>query len=172
MSTTLHPATPDMTRDEAAEILEKNKIHHAVVNNIEGKFAGLYSSWDIARECALDAKVRTHSTTPKHAKLRHTRRHTAGASLVCFSLPRPLSHSPVDDMDRWFSLFFGRYIEWRRCAGTCTNINDHVCVLYTSTALCCCVVVVLTGIICHRRFRIIVTCSGTRGCCDLRMNHK
>lgn len=57
MSTTLHPATPDMSRDEAAEILEKNKIHHAVVNNIEGKFAGLFSSWDIARECALDAKV-------------------------------------------------------------------------------------------------------------------
>ena len=58
MSTTLHPATPDMSRDEAAAILEKNKIHHAVVNNIEGKFAGLFSSWDIARECALDAKVR------------------------------------------------------------------------------------------------------------------
>ena len=58
MSTTLHPATPDMSRDEAAAILEKNKIHHAIVNNIEGKFAGLFSSWDIARECALDAKVR------------------------------------------------------------------------------------------------------------------
>lgn len=59
MSTTLHPATPEMNRDEAAAILEKNKIHHAVVNNIEGKFVGLFSSWDIARECALDAKVRT-----------------------------------------------------------------------------------------------------------------
>lgn len=59
MSTTLHPATPDMTRDEAAELLEKHKIHHAVVVSLEGFFAGLFSSWDIARECALDAKVRT-----------------------------------------------------------------------------------------------------------------
>ena len=79
MSTTLHPATPDMTRDEAAEILEKNKIHHAVVNNIEGKFAGLYSSWDIARECALDSKVRTHTARRRRA------------SYMCFP-PRPLSY--------------------------------------------------------------------------------
>lgn len=53
-----------MNRDEAAEILEKHKIHHAVVNNIEGKFAGLFSSWDIARECALDAKVRKQNLIP------------------------------------------------------------------------------------------------------------
>ena len=57
MSTTLYPATPEMSRDEAAEILQKRKIHHAVVRNASGKFAGLLSSWDIARECALDAKV-------------------------------------------------------------------------------------------------------------------
>ena len=57
MSTTLHPATPEMNRDEAADILQKHKIHHAVVQNKSGKFAGLLSSWDIARECALDAKV-------------------------------------------------------------------------------------------------------------------
>ena len=57
MSTTLHPAQPEMTRDEAAEILQRHKIHHAVVQTKEGKFAGLFSSWDIARECALDAKV-------------------------------------------------------------------------------------------------------------------
>ena len=29
MSTTLYPATPEMSRDEAAEILQKRKIHHA-----------------------------------------------------------------------------------------------------------------------------------------------
>jgi CBS domain-containing protein len=57
MSTTLYPAAPEMSRDEAAEILQKHKIHHAVVQNVSGKFAGLLSSWDIARECALDAKV-------------------------------------------------------------------------------------------------------------------
>jgi CBS domain-containing protein len=61
MSKTLHLATPDMTRDGAAEVLQKHKIHHAVVQNIEGKFAGVFSSWDIARECALDAKVRPPS---------------------------------------------------------------------------------------------------------------
>ena len=59
MSTTLYPATPEMSRDEAAEILQKHKIHHAVVRSVSGKFAGLLSSWDIARECALDAKVIT-----------------------------------------------------------------------------------------------------------------
>ena len=57
MSTTLYPATPEMSRDEAAEILQKRKIHPAVVQNVSGKFAGIFSSWDIARECALDAKV-------------------------------------------------------------------------------------------------------------------
>jgi CBS domain-containing protein len=57
MSTTLYPAAPEMSRDEAAEILQKRKIHHAVVQNVSGKFAGLLSSWDIARECSLDAKV-------------------------------------------------------------------------------------------------------------------
>ena len=58
MSTTLHPATPEMNRDDAAEILQKHKIHHAVIEfKVSRKFAGLLSSWDIARECALDAKV-------------------------------------------------------------------------------------------------------------------
>lgn len=57
MSTTLHPGSPEMTRDEAADLLQRHRIHHAVVNTVEGKFAGLFSSWDIARECALDAKV-------------------------------------------------------------------------------------------------------------------
>ena len=57
MSTALHPGSPEMTRDEAADLLQRHRIHHAVVNTVEGKFAGLFSSWDIARECALDAKV-------------------------------------------------------------------------------------------------------------------
>ena len=57
MSTNLHPARPDMHRDDAAELLQREKIHHAVVVNEDGAFVGLFSSWDIARECALDAKV-------------------------------------------------------------------------------------------------------------------
>ena len=57
MSTNLHPARPDMHRDDAAELLQREKIHHAVVVNEDGHFVGLFSSWDIARECALDAKV-------------------------------------------------------------------------------------------------------------------
>ena len=57
MSTNLHPARPDMHRDDAAELLQREKIHHAVVVNEDGAFVGLFSSWDIARECAFDAKV-------------------------------------------------------------------------------------------------------------------
>ena len=37
---------------------QKHKVHHIVVSpGGSGKFTGLLSSWDIARECALDAKV-------------------------------------------------------------------------------------------------------------------
>ena len=57
MSTALHPGSPEMTRDEAADLLQRHRIHHAIVNTVEGTFASLFSSWDIARECALDAKV-------------------------------------------------------------------------------------------------------------------
>ena len=57
LRTNLHPARPDMHRDDAAELLQREKIHHAVVVNEDGHFVGLFSSWDIARECALDAKV-------------------------------------------------------------------------------------------------------------------
>ena len=56
MSTNLHPARPDMHRDDAAELLQREKIHHAVVVNEDGAFVGLFSSWDIARECALGRK--------------------------------------------------------------------------------------------------------------------
>jgi CBS domain containing-hemolysin-like protein len=47
---------PSATRDEAAEVLQKNKVHHAVVTDgDQATMVGLISSWDIARECSLDA---------------------------------------------------------------------------------------------------------------------
>lgn len=47
-----------MSRDDAADVMQKHKVHHIVVSpGGSGKFTGLLSSWDIARECALDAKA-------------------------------------------------------------------------------------------------------------------
>jgi CBS domain-containing protein len=40
MSTNLHPARPDMHRDDAAELLQREKIHHAIVVGEDGKFVG------------------------------------------------------------------------------------------------------------------------------------
>ena len=66
MSKTLHLATPDMTRDGAAEVLQKHKIHHAVVQNIEGKFAGVFSSWD-TRESAPSTRRCDRRPVPSRA---------------------------------------------------------------------------------------------------------
>lgn len=40
MSTNLHPARPDMHRDDAAELLQREKIHHAIVVGEDQKFVG------------------------------------------------------------------------------------------------------------------------------------
>ena len=45
------------SKDEAAESMRSCKLHHLIVNDDEGKFHGLISSFDIARETALDAKA-------------------------------------------------------------------------------------------------------------------
>lgn len=57
MSTALHACLPGDSRDAVAELLFNNKVHHALVCKEDGSFLGLVSSWDIAREAALDAKA-------------------------------------------------------------------------------------------------------------------
>ncbi|CAL6304268.1 unnamed protein product [Bathycoccus prasinos] len=56
---TSHPIAVNMhmSKDEAAETMRKHKLHHLLVTDDEGKFYGLISSFDIARETALDAKA-------------------------------------------------------------------------------------------------------------------
>lgn len=43
--------------DDIADMIQKEKIHHIVVVDGDGNFAGIASSWDIAREVSLDAKA-------------------------------------------------------------------------------------------------------------------
>ena len=45
----------NVDRDGAAKFLEKNKVHHALVVDEDGKEVGLISSFDIAQEVAKDA---------------------------------------------------------------------------------------------------------------------
>lgn len=45
------------SRDAAADAFAKSKYHHAIVQNKEGEFVGLISTWDIAQECARDSKA-------------------------------------------------------------------------------------------------------------------
>ena len=47
----------NVDRDGAAKFLEKNKVHHALVVNEDGKEVGLISSLDIATEVAKDARA-------------------------------------------------------------------------------------------------------------------
>ena len=56
---TSHPIAVNMhmSKDEAAETMRKHKLHHLLVTDDEGKFYGLISSFDIARETALDTKA-------------------------------------------------------------------------------------------------------------------
>ena len=43
--------------DDIAGIIQKEFVHHLVIVDNEGNFAGVASSWDIAREVSLDAKA-------------------------------------------------------------------------------------------------------------------
>ena len=49
---TSHPIAVNMhmSKDEAAETMRKHKLHHLLVTDDEGKFYGLISSYDIARD--------------------------------------------------------------------------------------------------------------------------
>lgn len=53
----LATCTPDMSRDQAARILERNHSHHAIVVDHKQRFAGVLSSWDITVECAKDHRA-------------------------------------------------------------------------------------------------------------------
>ncbi|GKY92218.1 hypothetical protein MPSEU_000193000 [Mayamaea pseudoterrestris] len=45
------------SRDAAAKLLEKTFKHHALVKDSNGNWVGIISSWDIAAECAKDARA-------------------------------------------------------------------------------------------------------------------
>mmetsp|Transcript_5836 Transcript_5836/g.10525 ORF Transcript_5836/g.10525 Transcript_5836/m.10525 type:complete len:146 (+) Transcript_5836:155-592(+) len=47
----------DTQTDDVADLIQKEFIHHIVVVDDNGDFAGIASSWDIAREVSLDAKA-------------------------------------------------------------------------------------------------------------------
>jgi CBS domain-containing protein len=57
MNTDLKTTNRGLAHDQAAAVFMKHKIHHAVVTDDEGKFVGVLSAWDVAREGYLDAKA-------------------------------------------------------------------------------------------------------------------
>lgn len=49
---------PNMSRDQAARVLEESHHHHIIVVDAEHEhFMGLVSSWDISAECAKDGRA-------------------------------------------------------------------------------------------------------------------
>ena len=54
----LATCTPNVSRDRAASMLEKNHFHHLIVTDEKHeRFIGLISSWDITAECARDDRA-------------------------------------------------------------------------------------------------------------------
>ncbi len=47
----------DTQTDDIADLIQKKFVHHLVVVDDKGVFAGVASSWDVAREVSLDAKA-------------------------------------------------------------------------------------------------------------------
>lgn len=47
----------DTQTDDIADLIQKKFVHHLVVVDEHGIFAGVASSWDVAREVSLDAKA-------------------------------------------------------------------------------------------------------------------
>lgn len=47
----------DLPHDAASSIFSKNKVHHAIVVDDDGKLAGVVTAWDCAREGYLDNKA-------------------------------------------------------------------------------------------------------------------
>jgi CBS domain-containing protein len=64
MSRNLTTMRDTLTRDDASKVFDKEKIHHAVVLGENGEFFGLISSWDIAVECARDARAWPWNRSP------------------------------------------------------------------------------------------------------------
>ncbi|OUS44902.1 hypothetical protein BE221DRAFT_199669 [Ostreococcus tauri] len=44
-------ASPMMTAEEVGALLTRKRVHHLAVTDDDGAFAGVASSWDVAREC-------------------------------------------------------------------------------------------------------------------------
>ena len=47
----------DTQTDDLADLIQNKFVHHLVVTEENGNYAGIASSWDIAREVSLDAKA-------------------------------------------------------------------------------------------------------------------
>ncbi len=56
-STDLICVRTDTQTDDIADLIQKKFVHHLVVVDDKGVFAGVASSWDVAREVSLDAKA-------------------------------------------------------------------------------------------------------------------
>jgi CBS domain containing-hemolysin-like protein len=52
------------SKDDVAKIFERMHTHHALVKDSDGNFVGLTSTWDIAAECAKDARAWPWTRTP------------------------------------------------------------------------------------------------------------
>lgn len=63
----------DTQTDDLADLIQKEHVHHLVVVDNDGNFAGIASSWDVAREVSLDAKAFPYNrelwTTPHSPKV-------------------------------------------------------------------------------------------------------
>jgi CBS domain-containing protein len=64
MSRNLSTVRDILTRDDASKFFDREKVHHAVVLGENGQFVGLISSWDIAVECARDARAWPWNRSP------------------------------------------------------------------------------------------------------------
>ncbi|KAL7446505.1 hypothetical protein ACHAXM_010220 [Skeletonema potamos] len=66
----------DTQTDDIADLIQKKFVHHLVVVDDKGVFAGVASSWDVAREVSLDAKAFPYNrelwTKPKKVIARST----------------------------------------------------------------------------------------------------
>jgi len=53
-----------MQRDDVAKVIEENHFHHVVVvDEKTGDYVGLVSAWDVATECAKDARAWPYTRT-------------------------------------------------------------------------------------------------------------
>jgi CBS domain-containing protein len=57
MATDIKTVSSTANRDFVAKMLERNRFHHALVVDKDGDFVGMVSAWDVAAECARDARA-------------------------------------------------------------------------------------------------------------------